>query len=116
MMSVNGTVRPFVSHVEAGVPGRRPSSPARGPISSGPSCVSGQRGPVTYGSYEDGVLVILPLKVVCLLLSTFDAKTGQETMCIPVAGGEEHCLAVEHHGVLVLLVGKTLYGYALPTP
>jgi len=47
-------------HAGAGVPWRRPSSHARGPSSFCPSCVSGQKGPVIYGSYVDEVLAILP--------------------------------------------------------
>ncbi len=47
-------------HAGTGVPWRRPSShfPRRYPF--GPSCVSGQNGPVIYGSYVDEVLAILP--------------------------------------------------------
>jgi hypothetical protein len=42
----------------------------------------------------------------------FDAETGNETVSIPVVGSG-YCVAVEHQGMLALLVGKTLFGYQL---
>ena len=47
------------SHAGAGVPWRRPSTPVRGPSFFGPSCVSGQKGTVVYGSYVDESLALI---------------------------------------------------------
>jgi hypothetical protein len=45
----------------------------------------------------------------------YDAQRGNETFCVSAAGSG-YCVAVEHQGLLALMVGKTLCGYALTTP